>query len=80
MDDKAVDKIKGWVENGGTLIAVGGSAAFAAEKNGELSSIRLRRDVLDKPSVPSLQHLSFPAKNREKEGGWQGASSREWRV
>ena len=48
LDDKAVDKIKGWVENGGTLIAVGGSAAFAADKSGKLSSIRLRRDVLDK--------------------------------
>ena len=48
LDDKVVDKIKGWVENGGTLIAVDGSAAFAADKDGKLSSIRLRRDVLDK--------------------------------
>jgi hypothetical protein len=48
LDDKAVDEIKGWVENGGTLIAVGGSASFAADKDGKLSSIRLRRDVLDK--------------------------------
>jgi hypothetical protein len=48
LDDHAVDLIKGWVENGGTLIAVGGSAAFAADKSGKLSSIRLRRDVLDK--------------------------------
>ncbi|MFH1719717.1 MAG: M14 family metallopeptidase, partial [Planctomycetota bacterium] len=48
LDDKAVKKIKGWVEDGGTLIAVGGSAAFAADKDGGLSSVRLRRDVLDK--------------------------------
>lgn len=48
LDEETVGKIRGWVENGGTLIAVGGSAAFAAEKNGKLSSIRLRRDVLDK--------------------------------
>jgi uncharacterized membrane protein len=48
LDDIAVDKIKGWVENGGTLIAVGGSASFAGDKDGKLSSIRLKRDVLDK--------------------------------
>ncbi|MBN1832193.1 MAG: hypothetical protein JW896_08790 [Deltaproteobacteria bacterium] len=48
LDDKAMDEIKGWVENGGTLIAVGGSASFAADKEGKLSSARLRRDVLDK--------------------------------
>jgi uncharacterized membrane protein len=48
LDDVVVDKIKGWVENGGTLIAVGGSASFAADKDREFSSIRLKRDVLDK--------------------------------
>jgi len=48
LDKKAVEKIKQWVEAGGTLIAVGGSAAFVADKEQELSSVRLRRDVLDK--------------------------------
>jgi len=48
LDDKAIKKIKGWVEDGGTLIAVGGSAVFAAGKDRDLSSVRLRRDVLDK--------------------------------
>jgi hypothetical protein len=48
LDKRAVEKIKRWVEAGGTLIAVGGSAVFAADKNQELSSVRLRRDVLDK--------------------------------
>ncbi len=48
LDDNTVDMIKGWVENGGTLIAVGGSAAFAADESGKLSSVRLKRDVLDK--------------------------------
>jgi len=48
LDKKAVEKIKKWVEDGGTLIAIGNSAAFAANKDRGLSSVRLKRDVLDK--------------------------------
>jgi hypothetical protein len=48
LDDKAVEKIKRWVEAGGTLIAIGDSAAFATGKDRGLSSVRLKRDVLDK--------------------------------
>jgi hypothetical protein len=48
LDAKAVEKIKKWAEGGGTLIAVGGSAAFAAGKDHKLSQVRLKRDVLDK--------------------------------
>lgn len=36
-----------WVANGGTLVAVGSSAFAMASKDGELSSNRRRRDVLD---------------------------------
>jgi hypothetical protein len=48
LNDKAVEKIKRWVEGGGTLIAIGSSAAFATGKDRGLSSVRLKRDVLDK--------------------------------
>ena len=48
LEEKVVDKLKKWIEDGGTLIAVGGSAGFVADKDVKLSSIRLRRDVLDK--------------------------------
>jgi hypothetical protein len=48
LDDKTVEMIRGWVENGGTLIAIGGSAAFASDKDGRLSSVRLKRDVIEK--------------------------------
>ena len=48
LDGRTVEKIKRWIEAGGTLIAVGNSAAFAAGEDRGLSSVRLRRDVLDK--------------------------------
>ena len=48
LDKKAVEKMKRWVEGGGTLIAIGSSAAFAAGKDRGLSAVRLKRDVLDK--------------------------------
>jgi len=41
-------RLKRWVEAGGTLIAIGGSAAFLAGKDHPIGSVRLRRDVLDK--------------------------------
>jgi len=50
LNTKAVGKIKKWIENGGTLIAIGNSAAFAADEDRGLSSVRLKRDVLDKLS------------------------------
>ncbi|MHC4640553.1 MAG: M14 family zinc carboxypeptidase [Planctomycetota bacterium] len=51
LNTKAIEKIKRWIENGGTLIAIGNSAAFAADKDRGLSSVRLKRDVLDKLAV-----------------------------
>ncbi len=40
------DKLTAWVRSGGSLIAVGSSAAVMADKNLGLSRVRLRRDVL----------------------------------
>ncbi|UCG92007.1 MAG: hypothetical protein JSV97_13285 [candidate division WOR-3 bacterium] len=41
-------KLRTWIEQGGTLIAIGTAAAFAADTSVGLSSVRLRRQVLDK--------------------------------
>jgi len=41
-------KIKEWVENGGTLVAMGNAAAFCADTSVGLSSVSLRNDVLEK--------------------------------
>jgi hypothetical protein len=38
--------LREWVEQGGTLIAIGGSAAFAADTANGLSAVRLRSQVL----------------------------------
>ncbi|MHC4068134.1 MAG: M14 family zinc carboxypeptidase [Planctomycetota bacterium] len=45
------DDVKQWVADGGTLIAFGKAAYAIARKDSELSSVRRRRDVLDKLDV-----------------------------
>jgi hypothetical protein len=45
------DDVKKWVEDGGTLIALGGASYSIAKKDSKLSSVRRRRDVLDKLDV-----------------------------
>ena len=44
----ALKNVRNWVEAGGTLIAIGNSAAALANENSGLSSVRRLRDVLDK--------------------------------
>lgn len=51
LDEDVLRKIKRWVEAGGTLIAMGGAAAFLADEDRDLSSVRLKRDVLDQLPV-----------------------------
>lgn len=51
LNKGAISRLKSWIEAGGTLIAVGGSAGFLADKDRGLSSVRLRRDVLDELAV-----------------------------
>ena len=42
-----LEALERWVESGGTLIAIGGSAGQVAGSESSLSSVRLLRDVLD---------------------------------
>ncbi len=51
LTKSVLQKLKKWVQAGGTLIAMGGSAAFLSGKDREFSSVRLRRDVLDELAV-----------------------------
>jgi len=48
LNEATRGKLRSWIEAGGTLIAVGGSAAFIAGKDSGLGSVRLRHDVFDK--------------------------------
>jgi len=43
-----IEKLRKWIENGGTFIAIGTGAAFAADTTVNLSQVRLRHQVLGK--------------------------------
>lgn len=48
------NRLSAWVRSGGTLIAAGSSAAAFARADMKLSSVRLRRDVLE--ALPQYKH------------------------
>jgi len=48
LGKQGISKLKEWVQDGGTLVAVGTAAAFAADSSVKLSSVRLYRQSLDK--------------------------------
>jgi len=50
LDKQVLEKLKKWVENGGTLVAVGRSAALLAEKETGMSRVVLRSQVLNQLS------------------------------
>ncbi len=46
-----MEKLRHWIESGGTLVAIGSAAAFAADSSSKLSQVRMRHQVLDKLDV-----------------------------
>lgn len=48
LGKQGISKLREWVQNGGTLLAVGTAAAFAADSSVNLSQVRLYRQSLDK--------------------------------
>jgi len=46
-----MEKLRHWIESGGTLVATGSAAAFIADSSSKLSQVRLRHQVLDKLDV-----------------------------
>lgn len=47
IGDDGIEKLKTWVQEGGTLVAIGQAAAFCADTSIALSSVRQRRQVLE---------------------------------
>lgn len=47
---RGIDRLREWVERGGTLVAEGSAAAALADTSVALSAVRLRRQVLDRLS------------------------------
>ncbi|MFQ5600952.1 MAG: M14 family zinc carboxypeptidase [Candidatus Krumholzibacteriia bacterium] len=58
-----IETLQTWVNAGGTLVAVGAGAAFAADTTRSLSEVRLRRQVLQE-FAPSMAHLPLPESPR----------------
>jgi len=58
LDEKVIERLKAWIDAGGTLIALGGSAAFLAGQENGLTSVQLRRNALDEVEVyaEEMQH------------------------
>lgn len=64
LGEAGVAKLKGWVEQGGTLIAVGGAAEFAAGKTTKLTTATLvGREDDDEDGADAVEHE--PAKAQE---------------
>ena len=47
MGSSGAERIKVWIENGGTAIGIGGGAEFLASKEREITKARLRREALE---------------------------------
>jgi hypothetical protein len=48
LDDSGISKLKDWIKDGGTLISYSNNAAFLADSSVNISSVRLRRQILNK--------------------------------
>ena len=65
IDKRTSQKIKDWIESGGTLICMGSSAVWAADSSDGISKVALKRQALDKLEeydigVAQEQHAQAP--------------------
>ena len=78
LGKSGIKKIKDWVKDGGTLIAVGGAANFLADSSSGISSVRKKRHILK-----DLKHYTYNLDQYESASNtkvdslqlWEGHSS-----
>jgi hypothetical protein len=80
LGDSGIGKLKDWIKDGGTLISYSNNAAFLADSSVSISSVRLRRQILNKLDSYD-RDLAF-AKQAENVSIdsialWEGGSSEE---
>ena len=54
LGDNGINKLKDWIDDGGTLISYSNSAAFLSDSSVSISSVRLRRQSLNKLDTYAL--------------------------
>ena len=78
LDDSGINKLKDWIKDGGTLISYSNNAAFLADSSVSISSVRLRRQILNKlDSYDRDLALAKEAENVSIDSieVWEGGSS-----
>jgi hypothetical protein len=78
LGEKGIEKMKGWVEDGGTLIGIGNGAAFLADTSTGVSKVKLRRQALKE--LPVYENQVKYERKIEKEAVdslevWEGKGS-----
>ncbi len=70
IGQEGLDRLRRWIEAGGTAIGIGSGAEFLSDKDAGLTSARLRRQALDRYPPPVL---GIPAEEAEMAGPFRAA-------
>ncbi len=80
LGESGIKKLKNWVKDGGTLIALAGAANFLADSSSGLSSVRKKRNILKKLDSYTYnldQYLSASETSVDSLELWEGKVAEE---